>query len=99
MTVNPVNNRFYVCYSEQSAQQFLSRDDYEFCRFIWPDYEQPMTSQFGKPGQDASNRGILSEDAGSTMFATGEADFTVLTSDDTGKTWHLATTPDFLPTF
>jgi len=95
VTLNPRNNRLFVAYCEQSGQQFLTRDGYFFCRFIWPDYEKPMTSQVGKDTPELDNKGPLPDAAASTMYATGLADLNVLVSDDGGKTWRIATTPDF----
>jgi hypothetical protein len=66
VSYNPESNRFFVgyCDSEYNVQAHSKEQD-DFCSFIWPDTH----------GSDT--------------------DFTILASGDVGKTWHLATTPDF----
>ena len=92
---DPVRSRYFLSFDELWGMSQLGRSEYLFCRFIWPDIEPALCANAGKEKAD-SNLGIPA--LGSIdMFTPGPADRTVMASDDGGKYWRLATSPDFAP--
>ena len=88
VTYDPVHNRHYLTFEERCAMFEMTRDASLFFRFIWP---------FWVPGWNDKTLPSLPEDDGHAHACTASAgETTVMVSDDNGKHWRLATTPDFI---
>jgi len=82
-------DRYFLSYSDQSSMMMMSRDGVLFYRFIWPESGPAFTSEIGQDGY------MVKDFPKSGLYIPGAKETTVITSDDGGATWHLATTEDF----
>jgi len=92
LTYDSIHDRHYLTFYEHNwMTEFLSPDEYLFSRFIWPSTEVDMTRNYAKGGDNSG----MPKGMGRYNFVAAAGETTVLVTDDTGKTWRLATTPDF----
>ncbi len=96
------SNRFFVSFYELSGMQNCRRDDYLFLRFFWPDVEDKTAAKYTERNNETKypwNKGAdggLPDDGQSALFTNGASDMTIVVSDDSGKTWQIATTDNLL---
>ncbi|MBO9607586.1 MAG: BNR-4 repeat-containing protein, partial [Paenibacillaceae bacterium] len=94
MSIDPTTGKLFVSYYGQSRSVQIYKDEYDAYTYIWPDREKLMNPRnvAGPVGSYKTPRGSYG-----TMASIPATEMTILTSDDGGNTWHLATTPDFAP--
>ena len=92
---DPVRDRFFLGYYDQSNMIQMTRPDYLFYRFYWPETEGKLVSTVGVLGSSL-NTGMPAKDK-TGIFTAGPAEAVVLFSESGGQNWKIATTPDFEP--
>lgn len=95
VSFDPVRDRFFLSYYDQSNMIQLTRADYLFYRFYWPDTESKLVATVGVLGSTL-NSGLPAKGK-TSIFTAGPAEPVVLFSESGGKDWAIATTPDFEP--
>jgi hypothetical protein len=93
VTYDRHSNRFFLSFYDQSSALQMSRDTYLFYRFIWPAGEIEMADRAKLTKSSFSG---LPQQGADGMFVPGPSEMTVLVSENGGKSWKFATTPDFL---
>jgi hypothetical protein len=92
MMYDPARDRLCLTFYGQSSMKQLSRDQYEFDIFFWPDHEEIYYSNFGKGGL---NTGPPKPSGGCAMLVSPASEIASLISEDDGQKWKLATSGDF----
>ncbi len=82
-------NRFFISFYDQSFMANLNRESYAFARFIWPFAEEGLNRWVEK-----EKKGIPPE-GGGPLYTPGSSELVVMLSENAGRSWKFATTPDF----
>ncbi len=91
MMYNPAEDRLCLTVYGQSSMKQLSRDQYEFDIFYWPDHERIYYSNTYNQGL---NRGPAKPNGGCNMMLSEASEAISLLSNGPGKTWKLVTSDD-----
>lgn len=91
MMYNPATDRMCLTLYGQSSMKQLTRDQYEFDIFYWPDHEKVYYSNTYNAGL---NRGPASPKGGCNMMLSNASEAVSLLSTGPGKDWKLVTSED-----
>jgi Concanavalin A-like lectin/glucanases superfamily/BNR repeat-containing family member len=91
MMYDPGKDRMCLTFYGQSSMKQLSRDQFEFDVFYWPDHEKTYYANTYNKG---INRGPAKPTGGCTMVMSAASEPASLISTGPGKKWKLVTSKD-----
>ncbi len=96
MSINPLTGRIFMTYYGQGSQICLFKDEFDAYVYTWPHREKPFMLQGGQDTHRIPLGTAVSQPGKYQFYNPKASEMTTLVSDDSGKTWRIAVTEDFI---